>query len=587
MADNVVDLLGQVAAREKEKKPSIPKPVRPPDAPVRPVVRLHAGYEPVALDEVERLLIKGHADLAPLERIYQFGDRLVRVLWDKIMVAESGEEYIYRLHELTWSAMKEHMSRCVGFESWSKTEEDWIEVPAPKLFAETYLARGSWNVPKVLGVVTAPLPRADGSLMATPGYDAKTGIIYDPLGVKFPTIPDRPTRADALKSLSMLKRLLREYRFVTPADHSVALSAILTAVCRRALPVAPMHAFSSPVAGSGKSKLVDVASIIATGARAAVTATGKDRFGSAELEKRLIASMLAGDPVVTIDNIDGELDGEFLNQCLTQSMLKPRVLGFSRNVVVPNTTAFYATGNQLTLVGDLTRRVLVAQVDPGVERPELEEHQFDPVYFARRARPLFLAAALTIIRAFRVSGDRPTETWLGSYERWSRMVRSALTWLGETDPIEVMERTRAGDPRLLRLREMVVAWRNHLGLTSQRAADLTAAATARPFTGGYSENDEYINPQLREVVLAIASERSKPGISQEKLAWWLRKNSDRVVTIVDSAETVNQYRITRDLEASAAHGAVFKLEQMSGIVGFDDPPQLQAPLLPDEDRIPF
>jgi putative DNA primase/helicase len=70
------------------------------------------------------------------------------------------------------------------------------------------------------------------------------------------------------------------------------LSAILTALVRRSLPTAPMHAFRSPVAGSGKSTLVDIASAISTGHEAGVIAQGKS---DEETEKRLGSALLAGD----------------------------------------------------------------------------------------------------------------------------------------------------------------------------------------------------------------------------------------------------------------------------------------------------
>lgn len=58
-----------------------------------------------------------------------------------------------------------------------------------------------------------------------------------------------------------------------------------------------MHGFTAPVAGSGKSKLVDLASIVATGHEAAVIEEGDEE----ELPKRLGAALLAGNQVISID----------------------------------------------------------------------------------------------------------------------------------------------------------------------------------------------------------------------------------------------------------------------------------------------
>ena len=104
--------------------------------------------------------------------------------------------------------------------------------------------------------------------MITPGFDEFTGILFDPLGVKFPPVPDKPTKAQAEAALARLSRLVETFDFVSRDDKAVALSLILTAIARPGLPFAPMHGFDAPVAGAGKSKLVDIASILARGCEA-------------------------------------------------------------------------------------------------------------------------------------------------------------------------------------------------------------------------------------------------------------------------------------------------------------------------------
>jgi hypothetical protein len=59
---------------------------------------------------------------------------------------------------------------------------------------------------------------------------------------------------------------------------------LLTGVCRRTLDFAPLHAITAPVAGTGKSLLVDLTSILLTGPPAPVISAEID---DAEFEKRL------------------------------------------------------------------------------------------------------------------------------------------------------------------------------------------------------------------------------------------------------------------------------------------------------------
>ena len=59
-----------------------------------------------------------------------------------------------------------------------------------------------------------------------------------------------------------------------------------------------MLAISAPTAGSGKSMVIDVISILVTGRPAAVIAQGS---GGEETEKRLGALLLAGEQTVAIE----------------------------------------------------------------------------------------------------------------------------------------------------------------------------------------------------------------------------------------------------------------------------------------------
>src|SRR5262249_54069195 len=154
-----------------------------------------------------------------------------------------------------------------------------------------------------------------------------------------------PTKEEAEAALRYLERPIREFPFVTDVDYSVALSAILTAFDRRAMASAPLHAFTAPMAGTGKTLLVDVTCLLTTGQLAPVISQGRSEE---ELEKRLGAALISGDTLISIDNCDHDLASSFLCQALTQQRLKIRLLGHSRQIEVPVNVAFYATGNNLT-----------------------------------------------------------------------------------------------------------------------------------------------------------------------------------------------------------------------------------------------
>src|SRR6516164_3248484 len=219
---------------------------------------------------------------------------------------------------------------------------------------------------------------------------------------------------------------------------------------------APLHAFSSPAAGTGKSLLVDCCSVLATGRLMPVSAQGKTEE---ELEKRLGAALLAGDTAVSIDNCDHTLEGSFLCQALTQHRLNIRILGQSRNVETPVNATLFATGNNLVLAGDLTRRALRCAMDAKCERPELRSFNVNAVEAARQQRGGLVAAALTVLRAWHVAGERLNLSTFGSFEEWSHRIRAPLVWLGKVDPCETLAEIRENDPYRGALVAVIEQWR--------------------------------------------------------------------------------------------------------------------------------
>jgi hypothetical protein len=278
---------------------------------------------------------------------------------------------------------------------------------------------------------------------------------------------------DAIKRLS---RLIDTFDFVGDADRAVALSLFLTAIGRPHMPSAPLHGFDAPVAGVGKSKLVDIASILATGHEAGVTAQGEDRE---EAEKRLSAILMRGDPIIAIDNCERPLEGDLINSALTQTRVELRILGFSKVVTARCAALLTATGNHLAVKGDLTRRSVIAKLDPMVARPELRQFAYDPIADAKARRGELVAAALTILRAYHVAGrpDRPPR--LQSFEQWSDNVRGSLPWLGEADPVATMDRIRKRDPVRASLTAFLHAWRAAFAAAPTTARKAIEAATDR------------------------------------------------------------------------------------------------------------
>jgi hypothetical protein len=263
--------------------------------------------------------------------------------------------------------------------------------------------------------------------------------------------------------------------------------------------------------------------MIAAGRPAAVIAQGKTEE---EMEKRLGAAFIAGDPLISIDNCESPLGGELLCQALTQLTLKVRVLGKSLNAEVPSNAAMYATGNNLTLTGDMTRRALRCSLDPGVERPELRAFDRDPVAVVQADRGNYVAAALTILRAFHVAGRPALTSPLGSFVEWSRWVRDALIWLGEADPCATMDEVRGADPKLEALTMVIEQWHAVLGSARVSVKQAIDAAVEQRSNGPFGR-PEFVNSEFREALLAVAGDGG--AVSGRRLGKWIAANQNRIV----------------------------------------------------------
>ena len=476
---------------------------------VRRVIQLIEGDYHIAVDEAEEALVD-----AEWTDIYQRGGMLVRPVLEHLAAADNQATTAWKLIEVQLPYLIEMLGRVATFVDYDKRSKAWLPRNCPYQLGEMMLARrGHWQLPIVLGVVRTPQFRHDGSLTMMEGYDPGTRLLFKPDGEVFPPVPDRPMKEQAQAALKVIESPISTFPFKGPVDKAVILSLFLTSICRRVLDLAPLHGISATAAGTGKSLLVDLASILLTGHDAPVVSIDTSRE---EAEKRLGASLLAGDALVSFDNCNAPVGGTLICQVLSQRWVRVRVLGLSRQVDVPTSALFAATGNNLILEGDLTRRSIRCELDAKVERPELREFAVNPKTVFRQRRGELVSAALTILRAGRVAELKPISPPLGGFEMWSSWVRNPLQWLGCADPCDSMERLYQGDPARESHEVMIVTWRDHFGLGTE-------------FHAQQLIDRSLLNQDLRTALLNVAQEKNTSGIiSAKRLGMWLKKVDGKI-----------------------------------------------------------
>jgi putative DNA primase/helicase len=364
--------------------------------------------------------------------------------------------------------------------------------------------------------------RPDGSILSAPGYDPATRLYHavnDDL-ILSPEV-NRPTKQDAARALQLLCGLLIEFPFVNDASLAVALSALISPVVRGAMQVVPLHAFRATTAGSGKSFLVDVASAIATGNICPVAAAGHD---DAETEKRLAGLMLAGFPIVNLDNVNGELGGDLLCQAIERPIVRVRRLGGSDITEIENRVSLFATGNGLRVRGDMVRRTLICDLDADMERPELRTFSANPVETVLQNRGKYVSACLVIVRAYALAGRPGALPAIASFEGWSNNVRSALVWLGCEDAAKSIEQAREDDPELESIAAVMAGWREAFGSNSVTCREVVQTAFMRDAAAA----GELKFPALHDALVRVAG-GPRGLIDAVRLGNWLAARKGRIV----------------------------------------------------------
>jgi hypothetical protein len=179
-----------------------------------------------------------------------------------------------------------------------------------------------------------------------------------------------------------------------------------------------------------------------------------------EFEKRFDAQLLTNTPFIYIDNIpEGvALAGSFLETFVTADSKHVRVLGEGRTVVVPNACLIAATGNNLRVGNDSTRRALVSYLTTDTETPFLKTFPFDPPVEAKRRRVEIVTAINTFLLHHYQNPGKGEELPFASFEQYSSTIRAALISAGEPDPVETTLDTRNIDPKRETLAEIMELW---------------------------------------------------------------------------------------------------------------------------------
>jgi len=429
-----------LAALESRKPPA-----EPPPSTERPVSFGDRRQVEITTEE-HRVNSEVTTELVKDQSLYQRNGELVRI----IVVAPEQDgprvSVVPRIEVIPVPALRDLISRWVEFFQLKQTEngEEYKQKHPPAWCVNAVAARGRWpGVRHLVGVVSFPALRPDGSILTSPGYDPATGLFlhwqHGPIQVA-----ERPGQGDARRAADELLDVVADFPFQADMHRAAWLAGLLTPLARAAFDgPAPLFLVDANVRAAGKGMLLEVISRVVTGNPFPVISyPSGSKDGEEELRKKITTFLMYGDRLALFDNLTGGFGDGTLDRCLTSTEWQDRQLGANRQYRGPVDVSFFATGNNVAVRADTARRVCHVRLESQDERPE-ERGDFkrpNLIAWVTENRERLLALALTILRAYYLAGrpDQGLKPW-GSFESWSRLIRNAVVWCGLPDPGETRQ----------------------------------------------------------------------------------------------------------------------------------------------------
>ncbi len=490
----------------------------------RPVIKIRDGH----IDSNLTAAVKGLATQTPTA-VYQRAQSLCRVAHleetseTQGCSIPSGTAHIVSLQR---PGLTVALSEAIRWEKYKKNK--WSPAnPCPLVTGALLEAVGMWTgIPTLVGISETPILRADGSLLARAGYDEATRLYVEG---RFPEVvlPDQPSLEDAQQAAEILLAPFAEFPFVDELlDKAVLLAYLFTLALRALLPTAPLSCVSATTPGTGKGLLIEVANLLVRGRDAATMPPVQGGGGEEETRKRITALIIQGLASLNLDNWTKPIGGESMNALLTATEWSDRVLSASKIITLPNRMTIAATGNNLSVRGDMVRRSLLIQLDAGVEHPE--RRKFKEVDLPGRVladRGVLLTALFTILKAYHQAGSPGCqEDLLGRFEQWSAAVCCPIRWLGFPDPLKSQESLRAQDPEAEKLELLLSAWHDRVGEGWKTAGNIIDAS-AETFD---SIPTTATQPSTLREALVEAAPDNRGFVNGKRLGWYLRQNTGRI-----------------------------------------------------------
>ena len=315
------------------------------------------------------------------------------------------------------------------------------------------------NLPPITAIHNCPLLiECDGSVkILTKGY-------YRELGGRLITGGQCPLGMDLGEAVTLLLEVIDEFDFLTAADKSRALAAIITPAMKFAGLLAahtPLFVVEADESQAGKGFFLEIVQAIYQETPSFVTQRQK---GVGGLDESLSQALLNGRPFIQLDNVRGGINSQYFEAILTcplHNTIPARVPYKGEIQINPERFVFQLTSNGFESTRDLANRSSIVRLRKRrgfVFRSYPEGTLIDHV---RSNQPRFLGAVFRIVRQWIGHGKQTTSDTRGEgrFRRWAQIQDWILKELFTLAPLmdgHMEAQERASNPALNWLRRVCI-----------------------------------------------------------------------------------------------------------------------------------
>lgn len=379
------------------------------------------------------------------KKLFSYGGRAVAV------VLRAGNRYDdVQIIAPTTDALAHHLESYIQYvKSDAKEHVDIVVEVDNRLVRRMADPSINWGLPQLDGVVMYPVLTPEGTFLSKVGFCRESGLyIGDDVNITL----DYVKSMTVAQAKDVILDVYDDFPFHSkPIGQAFSVTALLTAVARKAIRLSPMFIATSPYPQDGKTEWSFIPQLILS-----KTATNH-AFGRSdeEQQKQLITYFSSDPPVILFDNQNGKFQSQALTELLTSGSFVGRYLGTNDQVSFKPRTLVIANGINVAPSAEIATRALIVEFDRrkdmNFKYPRLREHVL------KNRRELLRAAYRLLLNGVEAGSSIKFEAGPSRFIEWDDFVRRAVVAAGFIDPMRGDLRMRVLDDDG-EAREAMVGW---------------------------------------------------------------------------------------------------------------------------------